>query len=233
MKYNKSEKQIKKEALRLEKIEASKKAKAEAKQARMDAKEAEINQIMLDYNLTYSTAKEVYSFLHANSERSRTIKDIMSTYNCEYSKAKYIYNQTHKKGCEYHERPNCAGLTYAEVKDYSISRSEQPGGWKVFKKGVEIPVVSMKANKSTGMKRYYVQEYLGCTKVNGEWKTNMKMIPLASLVYVKLRFTDVPKGYVVDHINENTEDNSPDNLRLLTHKANVKIRTVKTNQYTK
>lgn len=43
---------------------------------------------------------------------------------------------------------------------------------------------------------------------------------------------DIPKGYDVDHINDNSLDNRLENLQLLTRKENLKKRGHSINQYT-
>lgn len=59
------------------------------------------------------------------------------------------------------------------------------------------------------------------------------MYPLAlhRLIYVWYK-GDIPKGYVVDHIDNNQLNNDPDNLQLLTRGENVKKNNNGHNQFT-
>lgn len=64
-------------------------------------------------------------------------------------------------------------------------------------------------------------------KINGKSQTFV----LSNLVWVYF-FGKIPKGYDIDHINEDPLDNRLDNLQLLTRKENLAKRGHSVNQYT-
>lgn len=55
-------------------------------------------------------------------------------------------------------------------------------------------------------------------------------IPLQRLIYAYY-VDDIPEGYDIDHIDNNTLNNDPSNLQLLTRKDNIAKRFGKKNQY--
>lgn len=65
--------------------------------------------------------------------------------------------------------------------------------------------------------------------INGK----LKHIPVADIAYLMYHpeCNGIPRGYEVDHIDNNPLNNLPDNLQLLTHADNIKRRPVACNHY--
>ena len=98
--------------------------------------------------------------------------------------------------------------------------------WRIFKK--------KKKNNSKGKTNTEISITLACGKHKYRpnkyyqkitFSVNRKVynIPLSRLVYVWFK-GDIPDGYVVDHINNDSFDNRPENLQLLTVGDNLKKR---------
>lgn len=91
---------------------------------------------------------------------------------------------------------------------------------------VELDIVPVVNKPKYGKERTYMTVYY-------YKKEKHLMYPLAlhRLIYVWYK-GDIPKGYVVDHIDNNQLNNDPDNLQLLTRGENVKKNNNGHNQFT-
>lgn len=120
------------------------------------------------------------------------------------------------------------GLTKQELVDRGIKLEDgKVYQWsKKLKKYVELEVVPVVNTQKWGKERsykfvyYYKQE-----------KHVMYPIALHRLIYVWYK-GDIPKGMIVDHIDNNQLNNDPDNLQLLTRGENVKKNNNGHNQFT-
>ena len=120
------------------------------------------------------------------------------------------------------------GLTKQELVDRGIKLEDgKVYQWsKKLKKYVELDVKLMTTKPKYGKERsykfvyYYKQE-----------KHVMCPIALHRLIYVWYK-GDIPKGMIVDHVDNNQLNNDPDNLQLLTRGENVKKNNNGHNQFT-
>lgn len=90
----------------------------------------------------------------------------------------------------------------------------------------ELKIVLSKYNSRYGKIRVYYNCWYYCPETR-----LMKLIALHRLIYVWYK-GDIPKGYIVDHIDNNQLNNDPDNLQLLTRGENVKKNNNGNNQFT-
>ena len=124
-------------------------------------------------------------------------------------------------------------LTKAELEEFGIidviKDSDAPFGWRVLRDNDRewkiIYAVTQRFNNGSHKGYAFVTLYNAKTK-------QQKAIALSRLLYVWF-IRDIPKGYVVDHIDNNELNNDLDNLQLLTRSDNTKKNSVKHNQYTK
>ena len=110
------------------------------------------------------------------------------------------------------------GIKLEDSKVYQWSRK--------LKKYVELDIVPVVTTPKWGKERTYMTVYYYKKE-----KHLMQPIALHRLIYVWYK-GDIPKGYVVDHIDNNQLNNDPDNLQLLTRGENVKKDNNGHNQFT-
>jgi hypothetical protein len=85
---------------------------------------------------------------------------------------------------------------------YSLSKD---GVYSHYKNGFMKPAVNRNG-----------YEYVGLRK-NGKTKN----VFIHRLVVIVLKGEEIPEGYEVDHIDRNKRNNSPTNLRVLSHRENT------------
>ena len=161
------------------------------------------------------------------TERQQRIKEIMDEGNYCYSTARYIYD----KGGNYKPRPR-QGVTYQELVDLGITieiDSNEESGFKVFQDGKRRPI----ALRKTGQYKYGEQKFHYYTfySFREDDKLKQKPISLASLIYVLLLHKDIPAGYVIDHIDNDSFNNKLTNLQMINIGDNVRKDSKGHNQY--
>ena len=121
----------------------------------------------------------------------------------------------------------CKKLTKQELLDAGFTDVKYiEGQWRVFrcwrknnskaKVNSEISItLACGKDKYRPVKYYY--------KITQSFNSKLSNIPLSRLIYVWFK-GDIPDGYVVDHINNDSFDNRPENLQLLTVGDNLKKR---------
>ena len=123
-------------------------------------------------------------------------------------------------------RPINKGLTKAMLVEYGITNiywDQENNEWWINrfwyknnskeKINKRIPITdASRPHKYTQRKVY--------PKVSFAYKQNQISIPLARLLYAWFK-GDIPDGYVVDHIDNNCQNNSLDNLQILTQEQNL------------
>lgn len=113
-----------------------------------------------------------------------------------------------------------------------IDRGIKFDGDKVYqwsnklKKYVELDIRVMTTKHKYGKDRIYKVVYY-----YKQEKHVMQPIALHRLIYVWYK-GDIPKGMIVDHIDNNSLHNDPNNLQLLTRRENVKKNNNGHNQFT-
>lgn len=119
-------------------------------------------------------------------------------------------------------------LTKQELVDRGIKLEDgKVYQWsKKLKKYVELDIVPVVNTPKWGKERTYMTVFYYKKE-----KHIMQPIALHRLIYVWYK-GDIPKGYVVDHIDNNQLNNDPDNLQLLTRGENVKKNNNGHNQFT-
>ena len=119
-------------------------------------------------------------------------------------------------------------LTKQELVDRGIKlEDDKVYQWSnKLKKYVELDIVPVVTTPKWGKERTYMTVYYYKKE-----KHLMQPIALHRLIYVWYK-GDIPKGYVVDHIDNNQLNNDPDNLQLLTRGENVKKDNNGHNQFT-
>ena len=164
------------------------------------------------------------------------------------STARYQWSR-YKDGKDYKPRPR-KGLTqeylnkvgvYVDINDEFMELGENgevywiPYSWSVMQtikdkngneRDLERPIAPMKSGnyKNTDCK-YHL--YTWFIDENGK----QRMISLASLIMVSYLHKDIPAGYVVDHIDNDSFNNDPRNLQIISISDNVKKDHKGHNQY--
>lgn len=110
-----------------------------------------------------------------------------------------------------------AGITdvFFDGKEWHVKRHWYKSSSKV-KTDNEITITL-----ACGKHKYRPDKYY--PKVTFCVKNKRYSIPLSRLIYV-WHIGDVPAGYVVDHIDNNSFNNSPENLQILTIEENLQKR---------
>lgn len=146
-----------------------------------------------------------------------------------YHTARYIIKRQNK-GFEYNPRPK-KGLTkeFLESEEISIYQNlDSDYGYEVYQNGLRRPISPLISGQYKNTKRTKYHLYTWCM-IDGKQKS----ISLASLVMVLIVGKDIPSGYVVDHIDNDSFNNDVSNLQLLTIGENAKKDNNGHNQYTK
>ena len=121
----------------------------------------------------------------------------------------------------------CKSLTKQELLDAGITNVECVNGeWQVLRNWYKNNSKTKTSNKisitlACGKHKYRPNKYY--YKVTFSYKRKTYNVPLSRLVYVWFN-GDIPDGYVVDHINNDSFDNRPENLQILTVGDNLKKR---------
>ena len=121
----------------------------------------------------------------------------------------------------------CKKLTKQELLDAGFTSVEYINDqWRVFRRwrknnskekfDTEISVTLARGKHKYRHDKYY-------HKITYSFNIKVINIPLSRLIYVWF-IGDIPDGYVVDHINNDSFDNRPENLQLLTVGDNLKKR---------
>ena len=121
----------------------------------------------------------------------------------------------------------CKKLTKKELLDAGFTSVEYINDqWRVFRRwrknnSKEKIDTEIKITLACGKHKYRPNKYYH--KITYSFNRKVINIPLSRLIYVWFK-GDIPDGYVVDHINNNSFDNRPENLQLLTVGDNLKKR---------
>ena len=121
----------------------------------------------------------------------------------------------------------CKKLTKQELLDAGFTSVEYiDNQWRVFRRwrknsSKEKFDTEIKVTLACGKHKYRPDKYYH--KITYSFNRKVINIPLSRLIYVWF-IGDIPDGYVVDHINNDSFDNRPENLQLLTVSDNLKKR---------
>ena len=121
----------------------------------------------------------------------------------------------------------CKGLTKQELLDAGFTSVEYiDNQWRVFrrwrKNSSKYKIdTEIKVTLACGKHKYRPDKYYH--KITYSFNRKTFNIPLSRFIYVWFN-GDIPDGFVVDHINNDSFDNRPENLQLLTVGDNLKKR---------
>ena len=121
----------------------------------------------------------------------------------------------------------CKSLTKQELLDAGFTSVEYINDqWRVFRRwrknnSKEKFDTEISVTLARGKHKYRPDKYYH--KITYSFNRKVINIPLSRLIYVWF-IGDIPDGYVVDHINNDSFDNRPENLQLLTVGDNLKKR---------
>ena len=121
----------------------------------------------------------------------------------------------------------CKKLTKQELLDAGFTSIEYiDNQWRVFRRwrknnSKEKIDTEIKITLACGKHKYRPDKYYH--KITYSLNRKVINIPLSRFIYVWFK-GDIPDGYVVDHINNDSFDNRPENLQLLTVGDNLKKR---------
>ena len=121
----------------------------------------------------------------------------------------------------------CKKLTKQELLDAGFTSVEYINDqWRVFRRwrknnSKEKFDTEISVTLARGKHKYRPDKYYH--KITYSFNRKIINIPLSRLIYVWF-IGDIPDGYVVDHINNDSFDNRPENLQLLTVGDNLKKR---------
>ena len=121
----------------------------------------------------------------------------------------------------------CKSLTKQELLDAGFTDIKYiDGQWRVFRhwrknNSKEKIDTEINITLACGKHKYRPNKYYH--KITYSFNRKVINIPLSRLIYVWFK-GDIPDGYVVDHINNDSFDNRPENLQLLTVGDNLKKR---------
>ena len=121
----------------------------------------------------------------------------------------------------------CKKLTKQELLDAGFTDVKYiDNQWRVFRRwrknsSKEKIDTEIKVTLACGKHKYRPDKYYH--KITYSFNRKAINIPLSRFIYVWFK-GDIPDGYVVDHINNDSFDNRPENLQLLTVGDNLKKR---------
>ena len=144
-----------------------------------------------------------------------------------YWQAKYaLEKKRRQEGKEYKPRPR-RGWTLEEFDElgWKVVPSDNEFGWDIYRNGKKHVVFVTKGTryKDGGCKYYPATTYTVDKK--------QRIVSLAVLIWVGYLRREIPAGYVVDHIDNDSFNNDTSNLQLLTIRENLLKNPAKGNQY--
>ena len=140
------------------------------------------------------------------------IEDIMKERGCSWSQAKYISESHRRKGDYRAVGRNSYSPSDPVFQNYNLIRDlSAEYGWRL---------VNLRG-KEKKLTVYTTKQ--GYTSIRANLCVNNResQHSLASLIWLIYLDREIPAGYVVDHIDNNPFNNSPDNLQLLTTRENL------------
>lgn len=159
--------------------------------------------------------------------RKKTVKQLMTEYGLSESQAQYALDGSRRDlNKPYTPRPRQdKNPTLLEELGITIEPANNDYGWKVTMRGKVRPIWVAKGTqyKSGGCK------YYPAVTINKDNK--QKTWSLSSLIWLGHLKKPIPAGYVVDHIDNDSFNNTIDNLQLLTIRQNIEKNPSRKLQY--
>lgn len=152
------------------------------------------------------------------TDRAHKLNQIINDYGCTLPTARYILGQL-KKGLSYKPRPK-KGLKFNNISEKYILRFYSNTCDVINRKTGRTLKPFKMYQRSRQDKGDYSTHYHWMIAIRYENKN--KIVSLASLIYMYVNEIDIPDGYIVDHIDNSPDNNSIDNLQLITLGTNIK-----------
>ena len=160
--------------------------------------------------------------------KKEQINNIMENEGKSYSTARYIL----ARGENYKPRPRQA-IIYKDLVDLGLEVKidvYNETGYAVYQNFKRRPIGLRKTNQyKYGGQKFHYYTYYTYKDENGNLK--QRPIALAAIVWCLLLHKDIPAGYVIDHIDNDSFNNRLDNLQMITIGENVKKDAKGHNQY--
>lgn len=156
--------------------------------------------------------------------KDKTIKELKEMYpDATESRLYYMKDLSQRKTDKpYKPRPR-RGITETELILNNVEIHEDPysdSGYIVLQNNIKRPIYLRKTGQyKYGGQKYHYYTYFNSKKEDG--KTEQRPIALASVISCLIKHEDVPAGYVVDHIDNDSFNNNIDNLQVITTRDNV------------
>lgn len=153
-----------------------------------------------------------------NMERRSKIEELMED-GLTYSQARYATDMSRRSGKTEYKRQPRRGWTYEQFYDLGIvvvPSSTSEFGWDVYQDGRKRVIYVASGTKyKDGSCKYYPA--ITIQREDRKWR----IVSLSAAIWVGYLHNEIPAGYVVDHIDNDSFNNSIDNLQLLTIRDNI------------
>lgn len=186
-------------------------------------KKAQQSPYIMEYakqnNISLSCATFRWRVLNSNSPRNKRVQELVAQ-GMGFSSARRQEAMEYKGTWVDKKWKIDEGYKQEDFLDFTIKYNPNAIGlWEVTYKNKPINCVIMR-------NRLFVDYYIGkrVLKNTGNISMACARVSLSVLVWLKNK-GDIPAGYVVDHIDNNSLNNNLDNLQLLTRGQNIKKNT--------
>lgn len=150
--------------------------------------------------------------------KMKSVEQLMEEYGLTRSQAEYALDGSRRdlmKPYKPQKRKDKSPLhlKYLDIKVEPDLTNDY--GWKVTMKGKVRPIWVAKGTQyKNGSCKYY-------PAVTINYNNKQKTFSLSSLIWLGYLKKEIPAGYVVDHIDNDSFNNDVDNLQLLTIRQNI------------
>lgn len=141
------------------------------------------------------------------------VEKVMKERGVNYYTAKYIV----RKGEDNYTPKPRKGVKFTDLIDLGVEPvidKTSESGYAVYQHGKRRPIMLRKTNQyKYGRQKFHYYTYYAYTDENGKYK--QKAISLSALVYCFFNKKDIPAGYVIDHIDNDSFNNDLSNLQMI------------------
>lgn len=160
--------------------------------------------------------------------KKKTVAQLMEEYGLTESQAHYVLDGSRRDlNKPYTPKPR-RDKWYSEMKELGITvipNSDSEYGWDVFRDGKKKTIFVAKGTQyKNGSCKYYPAVAITHNYKQSLWS-------LSSLIWLGYLGKNIPAGYVVDHIDNDSFNNDVSNLQLLTIRQNLEKNPSKKRQY--
>ena len=154
------------------------------------------------------------------------IQQLANDLGCTEWQAKYMLEKSRRKG-EYKAKPR-KNKTPEDLEQLDVvvtPDSTSDYGWKITMKGRVRPIWVAKGTQyKDGGCKYY-------PAVTINYNNKQSLYSLAAIIWLGYLKKDIPAGYVIDHIDNDSFNNDISNLQMLTIRENIDKNPSKKVQY--